>query len=173
MKKQIFIINGTGGCGKDTFVKDVFCALNMKPNNISYVDRVKEIAAIMGWNGGKTERDRKFLSDLECLTTEYSDLPFRDIQEKVAVFDTGFGALMFIHIRRPDQIERAKEEFGAKTILIINNNVPAITSNISDAEVLNYEYDIVVDNCGTEEELYQKAREFAADVVLGNIKRAY
>ena len=173
MKKQIFIINGSGGCGKDTFVSYVFSALNMKPNNISYVDRVKELAEIMGWNGGKTERDRKFLSDLECLTTEYSDLPYLDIQEKIEIFKTSFASLMFVHIRRPDQIERVKNEFGAKTILVKNSNVANIKSNISDATVDNYVYDIFVDNSGTEEELRQKAKQFAADIVLGEMKKEY
>lgn len=173
MKKQIFIINGTGGCGKDTFVKYVFTALNMSPNNISYVDRVKELAAIMGWNGGKTERDRKFLSDLERLTTEYSDLPYLDVRDKVEVFNIGFGSLMFIHIRRPDQIERAKCDFGAKTILVKNSNVPKIETNVADAFVEDYSYDIVVDNSGSEENLCNIAKQFAADVVLDSLKSSY
>lgn len=173
MKKQIFIINGTGGCGKDTFVKYVFSALNMNPNNISYVDRVKELAAIMGWNGGKTERDRKFLSDLECLTTEYSDLPYLDIQEKIEIFKTSFSSLMFVHIRRPYQIERAKNDFGAKTVLVINDNVQKVTSNIADANVANYAYDIIVNNNGTEDDLRETAKRFAADIVLGEMKKNY
>jgi hypothetical protein len=54
MTKQVFIINGSGGCGKDTFisfVSDIACV-----TNFSSVDKVKEIARIIGWDGEKTER---------------------------------------------------------------------------------------------------------------------
>lgn len=46
MKKQIVIINGTGGSGKDTFVE--FCTKYGKIMNFSSVDKVKEIAKYIG-----------------------------------------------------------------------------------------------------------------------------
>jgi len=45
MQKQIIIINGTGGSGKDTFVE--FCSEFTKVTNISSVDKVKEAAKIL------------------------------------------------------------------------------------------------------------------------------
>ena len=66
--KQIVIINGTGGCGKDTFVS--FVSKYKRVYNFSSIDKVKEIAKLIGWDGGKTDKDRKFLSDLKKLTTE-------------------------------------------------------------------------------------------------------
>lgn len=74
MNKQIFVINGSGGVGKDTFVELVSVELNDKLKrfhtvvNFSSVDKVKEIAREIGWDGRKTEKDRKFLSDLKSLT---------------------------------------------------------------------------------------------------------
>ena len=89
MIKQVFIINGSGGVGKDTFVEFVEMIptfefigenenstvwfKNFEIKNYSSVSKVKEIAKIIGWNGEKTERDRKFLSDLKLLTTKYKD----------------------------------------------------------------------------------------------------
>lgn len=67
LNKQIFIINGSGGVGKDTFVKFISDELNdiMKKFhtvvNFSSVDKVKDITREIGWNGKKTEKDRKFL----------------------------------------------------------------------------------------------------------------
>jgi len=43
--KEIIIINGTGGSGKDTFVN--YCAQFIKTVNISSVDKVKEAANIL------------------------------------------------------------------------------------------------------------------------------
>ena len=63
MNKQVIIINGTGGSGKDTFVR--FCSEFAKVTNISSVDKVKEAAKILvGWNGEKHEKARKLLDDL-------------------------------------------------------------------------------------------------------------
>ena len=63
MKKQVFIINGSGGVGKDTFVELVSENFLLPVMNFSSVDKVKEVARIIGWTGGKSEKDRKFLSD--------------------------------------------------------------------------------------------------------------
>ena len=56
MDKYIVIINGTGGSGKDTFVS--FVSKYNKVYNFSSIDKVKEIAKEVGWDGGKTEKDR-------------------------------------------------------------------------------------------------------------------
>ena len=77
MNKKIFIINGSGGVGKDTFVELVSEFASIM--NFSSVDKVKDIAKEIGWNGTKTEKDRKFLSDLKILTAEYCDMPFQSM----------------------------------------------------------------------------------------------
>ena len=49
MSKEIVIINGSGGVGKDAFVE--FCNEFTCVKNISSVDKVKEAAKILvGWN---------------------------------------------------------------------------------------------------------------------------
>ncbi len=45
-------------------------------------------------------------------------------------------------------------------MLLVNPRVPRITSNTSDANVDNYEYDITIENSGSLEELEEKAIEF-------------
>ena len=86
MKKQVFIINGSGGVGKDTFVELVSENFLLPVMNFSSVDKVKEVARIIGWAGGKSEKDRKFLSDLKLLCTDYNNMPFNSMQEKVEEF---------------------------------------------------------------------------------------
>lgn len=162
MIKHIFIVNGSGGCGKDTFAS----LLNeiVPVYKYSSIDKVKQIATMCGWTGSKEEKDRKFLSDLKLLTTEYNDMAFEDIRAAVLKFGRSkLHKIMLIDIREPAEIERAKQAFGAKTILIKSNRVPVITSNMADANVFNYEYDYEFDNSGTIEDLREKVIEFAAD----------
>ena len=60
MIKQVFIINGSGGVGKDSFIEVVAKTDKCAIGNYSSVSKVKEIAKIIGWDGSKSERDRKF-----------------------------------------------------------------------------------------------------------------
>lgn len=158
MSKKVFIINGSGGVGKDTFCEYVGHYAKVKV--ISSIDLVKDYASKMGWNGSKTPRDRKFLSDLKDLLTKYNDYPFRDICQKVLWFKEDDNEFLFIHIREPEEIDRAKREFNAHTILMVNDNVKGIYSNHADTRVLEYNYDIVIDNSGTLKDLEIIAKDF-------------
>lgn len=181
MEKQIFIINGSAGVGKDTFVDTVERVLeNINKDywveNYSSVTRVKEIAKSCGWNGTKTEKDRKFLSDLKLLLTEYNDLPFKDLGYVVEGFlHDGFenSKMLFLHIREPEEIVKAEKAFNAKTILIKRDSVVHITSNMGDENVYNYDYDIIVENNGTLEDLQEIARLFVSDYMKGSFKEKY
>lgn len=173
MDKQIFIINGSGGVGKDTFVKFVTIELNdiLKKFhtviNFSSVDKVKEIAREIGWDGKKSEKDRKFLSDLKSLTSEYCDMPFQSIKNKIKEFvESDEGQVLFLHIREPKEIKRVVDEFGAKSILIVRDSVTHITSNVSDKNVFDYHYDFVIENNGTIEDLQGKVKQFVDETVM-------
>lgn len=173
MNKQIFIINGSGGVGKDTFVELVSKMFPLSVMNFSSVDKVKEIARIIGWTGGKTERDRKFLSDLKLLCTDYNNMPFNSMREKVKEFTKSNAAMLFLHIREPEEIEKARVAFGAKTVLIKRDAVKHITSNMADGNVFNYQYDIIVDNDGNLEDFNKKAIQFVEDFKSGKMKSNY
>lgn len=171
MKKQVFIINGSGGCGKDTFVSliaDVSYTMNF-----SSVDKVKEVARIIGWTGGKTEKDRKFLSDLKLLCTDYNDMPLNSMKEKFEEFSNSDSNFLFLHIRESEEIEKAKRIFNAKTILVKRNSIKHITSNMADANVFNYDYDVVIRNDEGIEELMDKAYYFVKDFENNQLKKEY
>lgn len=160
-QKHIFIINGAAGSGKDTFVD--FVKKYALVVNCSSVDRVKAIARMCGWNGAKNDRDRKFLSDLKQLTLEYSDLPFKAMEEEVEKFkdQKDLHTILFLHIREIDQIERAKKEFGATTIGFKRKGIEVCESNQSDLNVYNYDYDLYIDNDGSLDDLEDIAKRFA------------
>ena len=159
MKKQVIIINGTGGSGKDTFVE--FCSEFAKVTNFSSVDKVKEAAKVLvGWNGHKDEKSRKLLVDLKRLSIDYNDYPTKYIKEQFEEFNKNDSEYLFIHIREIDEIEKIKKMLNAKTLLITNPRVALITSNSSDGNVYKYNNDWTIENDGTLEDLKQKAKAF-------------
>jgi hypothetical protein len=173
MNKKIYVINGSGGVGKDLFVKYVTeNSLNMfsthnSVRNYSSVSKVKKIAWDIGWSGLKTEKDRKFLSDLKILTTEYNDMSFNDMRREISSFwNDGDAWALFLHIREPEEIARIVNGYSAKTILVKRDSVEHITSNMADKNVFNYRYDIVIDNDGTMEELNTKAMNFVVQEAI-------
>lgn len=165
MKKQIYILNGTGGSGKDTF-----CDLLDKYVSVFHYSSIripKDMARAVDSGTEKSEKYRRFLSDLKNLITEYNDYIFKDLRRVVDNFKKWIITdVLIIDIREPKEIARAVKEFGAKTILIRNPNVEPITSNTSDANVEMYNYDYTIDNDGTIEDFEKKVKEFYETVIL-------
>lgn len=164
--KKIYIVNGKPRAGKDTFAE--LLGKHCRVFKYSSVDKVKQIAAKCGWDGGKDDKDRKFLADLKRITTEFNDMSYDDVAEKVAYFlKTDFFDVMLIDIREPEEIERAIEGYGAEAIYINNVNVPMITSNESDANVNNFVYDYVIANDGTLDDFAETVKDFYNRIVRG------
>lgn len=167
--KKVFVQNSVGGSGKDTWAS----LLNKYISTFKYsiVDLPKEAAKVLGWDGGKTEKDRRFLSDIMDLSTNYNDAPFKDVLSLVTGFknskDYAEYKVLIIDMRDPKDIVRAVETFGAETILIRNPNVKKIESNHADRDVENYKYDYIIENDGTLEQLERVAKLFVCDVICG------
>jgi len=166
------IINGSGGVGKDTFIE--LCKRYTYSSEISFwcdvenyssVDIIKTAAGVLGWDGGKNEKDRKFLSDLKKLTKEYNNCSIKYMAKKYnnclnAKVSTGT-YILFFHIREPEEIEEFKNYVkNPITVLVRRDDAKAITSNSSDANVDNYTYDRIIENNGSLDDLAKKAREF-------------
>ena len=178
---KVVIINGIGGSGKDTFVemcRDVLgaaCCLN-----ISTVDFVKEVAKYCGWDGTKTPENRKFLSDLKKVLTEWNEIPLKEICQKVRTWQgiwIGSGnyhkAVVFIHCREPKEIDKLVYQFNQYepvTLLIRREAAESVEQiNDSDNSVLNYSYDYTVWNGGSLEALREAAQAFLAEYLELNI----
>lgn len=163
--KQVIIINGVGGSGKDTLVEYLFKYI--PTHHYSIANLPKEAATILGWDGGKTERDRKFISDIVDISAEYNDAPFQDVVSIVTDFKNGRleADVLVIDMRDPRDIARAVKIFGAITVLIRNPRVESIETNHADRDVEDFEYDYVIDNDGTLEDLDKKAEEFVKEVL--------
>lgn len=160
MNKHIFIVNGKPRAGKDTFAEILNKYVSVY--KCSIIDPIKTAALELGWKGGKTEKDRKFLSDLLDLTMEYSEAPYDYLIEKGMDFwdDKIKEDIMLIDIRDPEVIDKVAKMLGASSIFISNKNVPEITSNHADANVDDYDYDYGIDNSGTLEDFEKSINVF-------------
>lgn len=167
---MIYIVNGAPGSGKTTF--EQICASFSKfgvVKFISTIDFVKEIAKLCGWDGTKRFEDRKFLSDLKMLLTQWNNVPYKKTVSAIEIAIEEYEELglepkdyvIFVDCREPKEITKLKVALGAKTILVRRAAAESQeVSNVADAEVLDYDYDIVIDNNGSLEELRQTTKEF-------------
>lgn len=164
--KKIYITNGSGTSGKDTFAKMLSKYITV--HKYSSINLVKAMLRFAGVDiDEKTEELRLLLSDIKDRLTRYSDVPFKDVEEVVDNFKNGIidAEVLLIDIREPEEIARAVEVFGAETILIKNPNVEKIKSNHADANVDNYNYDYIIENDGTLEQLDKMAYLFSEQVI--------
>ena len=152
-KKLVIIINGKGGSGKDT-ICDILNK-HYPVTNISTITKVKQAAKLMfGWKGGKELKDRKFLSDLKDLWTNYNDGPLKYACEKYMQFRdkpaTVYNEIMVIHAREPEEIKKlcnAINDIPCVTLLIKSPRTEGIEyGNEADDLVNKYPYDFVYSN---------------------------
>ena len=165
---KYFIINGRPRSGKDSFVNFCLEELGAFGKLISTVDFVKKIATECGWDGTKDLKNRKFLSDLKDLLTNWGDVPYKKTLQEIDMFKFDLNCwnvsdkgVVFIMCREPKEIERFERELNAKSVLIQRASVEfEQQSNHADSEVLNHKYDYIIENNGTIDELKEKAKDF-------------
>ena len=162
---QIFILNGMARAGKDTFYNFIE-ELTDNTFHFSIIDLVKHHANSLGWNNEKNEKSRKFLYDLKQLTDNYNDMNFKFVLDKLNSLDSNT-QVVFIDMREMKDISRAIKELNAKTVFVSNLNVTNVLSNEADANVFDIEYDIVIDNSGTLDDLKEKAIDFINKYIKG------
>ena len=177
---KVVVINGAPTVGKDTFVTmcaDVYGGKRIL--NISTVDYVKDIAYELGWDGTKTPKNRKFLSDLKDLLTEWEDIPFIQTCQRIeswldfACEEMGIDeeeAVVFIHCREPDEIARFVEYYDAVALCIRRSEVEnQEQSNHAGAKVFDYVYDYTIYNDSTLSWLRNEALVFLRDYLKLNV----
>ena len=164
MKKYVLIITGGAGVGKDTFVNILGRLVGTE--HISIVDQTKRLARMAGWNGRKTEKDRKFLSDLKLLVDEYNNGNYAYCEEQTKELlnrENNWLPLLCIDMREKKDVDPFVSEFGKDLVKIVrveNNRVAPINSNIADRDVLKIEPDFVIENNGSIHDLEQTAKAF-------------
>lgn len=110
---KIFIVNGRCGSGKTSFekmIEEIAAAHNQKILILSTIDYVKDVAKNIGWDGTKTFKNRRMLSDLKDLLTRWNDSPHQSVCNKINNIDDDIAAI-FIDSREPEDIQRFIEEY--------------------------------------------------------------
>ena len=171
MKRFIFIINGSGGTGKDKFIE--CCSKLISIRNISSVDHIKDALEMIcptykkGLEKQQNEdgdRWRQNLYDLKMLSTNMDDGPFKVITRKIYDF---FGdsdhSVLFVHIREPEEIKKIVKCYNCKTILVKNHNVRSLDSIDVERKVSDFDYDIIIYNNGTLDNLMESAKNFVSE----------
>ena len=166
---KVIVINGMPRSGKSTFVQFCLDELGAWGMEVSTVDFVKELAKECDWDGTKTPENRKFLSDLKDLLTNWGDVPYKKVLEEKRVWEFGFeqfdvstkDCFFFVHCREPQEIQKFVDRIGAETLLIRREEVESeLQSNHADAEVFNFTYDTEIWNDGSLKDLKDKAKKF-------------
>lgn len=176
-KKQVIIINGQGGCGKDTLMNAVAEKYNVV--SISAIDKIKVAAETLGWNGSKDPKDRKFLADLKKLSDDYNGFTMTYIINKFILFIAdikGHNDILFICIREPENIKIASNLINevlkvkipgtSVATLLIMRGEHKTYGNSSDDSVDNYDYDYMFDNNAPLEESKEKFISFIENNIL-------
>lgn len=175
---KVIVINGVPMSGKDLFCDlclNYMTARGIMGGKISTIDFVKRIAAQVGWDGLKEAKDRKFLSDLKDLLTEYNDSPFTIVEQQIRQaylhFNKEMGVpenkiVFFVHCREPKEIQKFVDKMGAETLIIRREEMEKLPqSNHADEEVLNYTYTYEIKNDKGIEELEKEAMKFIDNLV--------
>ena len=140
MKKTVIVINGQGGCGKDTICTIMSKYYNVK--NISTVDPIKAIAKYAGWQGEKGDKARKMLADLKQVFIEYNDLPLNYVKEEIAkIVNCATVHTITLLVKRLDKYFERK-----------------VYGNSADDDVENYNYDFIY--CGNNETIEDLEKSF-------------
>ena len=149
------IVNGKGGVGKDSLVDDYITRLDHSVRGIKYssINDVKKLAKLCGWEGGKEDKDRKFLSDLKDILTEYNDMPFKSCVRSYKMAAMRSTRVWFCMVREPEEIEKLKNHIvsdggNCVTLLVRRDGVHSESAygNRADDEVENYFYDYIFEN---------------------------
>lgn len=170
---RVVIINGRGGSGKDTvceMAQDMigvgYCC------SISTVDIIKDWAEMMftmssglGWDGKKDEKGRRLLADLKDAWQRYDEGPRKHVIKKAEYMGRLWGekGLLFIHSREPEDIKellKSLANYNPVTLLVKNPNI-GDHGNHADDNAEDYgDYDYIISNSGSLQELRSKVRDF-------------
>lgn len=152
--KLAIIINGKGGSGKDTCIEGLQALYGGEAhvNNVSTIDPIKQAAKLIGWDGSKDDKSRKFLSDLKKISTEYNNYPNQYIKEQIEHFKYNMATFLFIHCREPENIKKIeqyimKQKIPYTTVLVKRDISDSHEyGNKSDDNVDSYTYNEVFNN---------------------------
>lgn len=184
----VIVINGAPQSGKDTFVQ-MFKKLNDAPvGNINAADKVKSVMRRIGWDGRtKDEETRNMMALMQDYAIKHGDIPTTDMIIKVNNFYIEESAhkdhtAIFVHIRKKSEIDKfirclrvdwdISHYVGKLKIikLLIRRDGVDVACNSHDAEAAkanDCDYDVVINNNSTLDDLQKHVVRFIDDILYG------
>ena len=161
---KIFIVNGQGGSGKTTFEKFVKAyAWNSSFKEItitSIIDPIKQIAKEVGWDGAKGNKDRAFLHALKTLLHNYNHYDTEYIENKIRCAAELERTAVFIDMREKKDIDYFKRLYPEIKTVLVKRGEPICYGNAADDNIMGIDYDIIINNSGTLNDLKEIAIDF-------------
>lgn len=161
-KAKIIVINGVSRSGKDTFVK----FLKNKTLGIlehSTIDTI--VAALDDFNmidiSRKTTKEREFIATVKQAWIKYNNGPFEEVKHIVRRMAHAYKYLILvIHVREPEEIKKLRDYFKEDftSVLVIRDD--AKPQHTTDNFVNMMDYDYMVYNNGTLEDLEKETVKF-------------
>ena len=175
----VLIINGAPRSGKDTFINTLTWEKPGKVIRYSSIDWIKQQALNLGWDGIKDAKGRQFLSDLKNACTNYADIPFKKITERILSsrnrYSQEAGTVYFCTcVREPEEIYKLKiwcneNKIPCHPVLIRRKKAEqkaldeGFTSS-GDTRFLDYSYTRVLWNDGSLDEFILKSKQLMEKV---------
>ena len=163
---KVIVVNGVARSGKDTFVDYCLSELAGYSAKFSTVDFIKDLAKQCGWNGEKNAKNRKFLSDLKDLLTEWDDVPMKKLASVISrmkgwELSNKKPYYLFVFCREPKEIDRIVDKYGAITVCVRRTEAEKVSyGNHADDEAICHEYNFYIDNNEDLEHLKLAAKTF-------------
>ena len=164
-RSKVIVINGFARSGKDTACEMIrsWSYGRVPVNTWSTIEDEKFTLheyANRGYNP-ESENDRKFLSDFKALVNKYFNYTSIQFQKRLP-FN---GHALIVHSREPNEINEFRQiccnnEIDFATVLIKNDRIRKITSNESDKNCEEMEYDYVIENNGSLDDLKRSVHGF-------------
>jgi len=156
----VILINGVSLSGKDTFVRLVKeevrdKKLGLLVSSISTIDPIKDIYSdFFGWDGEKTNRDRKNLNVLKNVWVEVSNGPVKYAERILKSLDNNtWNDLVFIMVREYSEMISLQSmvnynRWKCLTLCVQRDGIPIppIEQEFLDGHPSDYEYDVYVFN---------------------------
>lgn len=176
--KHIIVVNGTPCSGKSTF--ETSCKEILEKNYdgsvciVSTIDQVKYIYGLLGWNGiGKTDEDRKNMSDLKQMYINKCNGPVRDLFNMVCK-DINDDEIFFVDCRETAEIHKLYEIFSPLSIIgikftsvyIDRKNDHDYGNDSDNVSYYGYPYEYYINNNGSLIDLYKQADEFIKELIF-------
>ena len=166
----IYTISGKAGAGKDFFAKIAKEQLQRHGKSVlitHYADLLKFICMyFLNWDGGKGPIGRQTLQYIgtDVIRQYDPDYFVNFLISILTVFNDMWDVVLIPDARFPNEIDKMKERFKTKAILIKRDFESSLTSDalmhVSENALVNYYFDLILDNMSQAE-----LREIALSLV--------